>query len=675
MADAFSRGLDEEDAVVYNIYWNHSITDADPASQLTDALARITSFASHLTYQYIWQKDSFVLVVAEDKETKSPFLHGRTRFGDCIEDEWFIVYILREITREFPETVISVRDMDGEFLLIEAAQHLPSWLDPSTSKNRVFLHKGQVHIVPIPRTPAEITLYPAGDLEVEKALQLVRSSTRTVAPKAVDDAISQRLSAYPTKAHQNSHRVKCYIPRMVAHALYNEPQLVAPAVEAFYTRDPVSMRACYRMEKFHPSSNVPMSVRMTRTLYAQLVNQKFFAPKPFHMPPQSSPEYRAYDVGMKLACGFEMLFANKYLRARASNSQNRTIESYAFEADPKWNAFMDRLRKLDFFRGEVQGSKRYHELLKTAKTQFLASEFADSDDNLPTYNAYEKLEHLMALPLESDESLPQGQDDPDDWMEMDEAKLDKVLDEEKLGVSGKDLEDMDDMEEDGDESELDEDEKKELANFEKVVGGFKNFIEKDSGLDGALFPGQEEEGDSDDEEMRPVNFNAESFMQAMMSALGMNEDVSGSAMANGRGTQPSNPSGVFADEGPTFTKKVHELASEDEAEDDMDEDFPKPEIPIDGEGSREPEPERSLEAYMDQMDAELSGTKVGVGFEREASGNGEEDADSDSEARPVDMDVNLLKNLLESFSSQEGLAGPASSMMMSMGIGLPNKRE
>ena len=73
-----------------------------------------------------------------------------------------------------------------------------------------------------------------------------------------------------------------------------------------------------------------------------------------------------------------------------------------------------------------------------------------SDENLPTYNAYEKLEHLLALPLPSDETLPQGQDDPDDWLELDEAKLDKVLDEEKLGVSEKDLEDMDDMGEDGD---------------------------------------------------------------------------------------------------------------------------------------------------------------------------------------------------------------------------------
>ena len=203
---------------------------------------------------------------------------------------------------------------------------------------------------------------------------------------------------------------------------------------------------------------------------------------------------------------------------------------------------------------------------------------------------------------------------------------------------------------------------------------------------------EEEADDSDDEGMRPVNFNPESFMQAMMSALGMfrscasrivrlvcnsiftgmSDDDFSSAVKSGKGTHPSNPSGVFADEGPSFTKKMHELASDEEAEEHLDEDFPKPEIPVGGEATRKPE--RSLEDYMDQMDAELSGTKVRVGFEREAGGSGDDD-DSDGESRPVDMDVNLLKNLLESFSSQEGLAGPASSMMMSMGIGLPKKRE
>ena len=33
--------------------------------------------------------------------------------------------------------LLSVTDSDGEFLLIEAAHHIPKWLKPETAENRV----------------------------------------------------------------------------------------------------------------------------------------------------------------------------------------------------------------------------------------------------------------------------------------------------------------------------------------------------------------------------------------------------------------------------------------------------------------------------------------------------------------------------------------------------------
>lgn len=44
-----------------------------------------------------------------------------------------------------------VWDNDGEFLLIEAAYGLPRWLKPETAQNRLWLHAGAVHLVPLPR--------------------------------------------------------------------------------------------------------------------------------------------------------------------------------------------------------------------------------------------------------------------------------------------------------------------------------------------------------------------------------------------------------------------------------------------------------------------------------------------------------------------------------------------
>ena len=69
-------------------------------------------------------------------------LRGRTNYGDSIEDEWLIVYVLRELSKKFHEIWIRVFDADGEFLLIEAANSLPRWLDrlsPEVANNRVVL--------------------------------------------------------------------------------------------------------------------------------------------------------------------------------------------------------------------------------------------------------------------------------------------------------------------------------------------------------------------------------------------------------------------------------------------------------------------------------------------------------------------------------------------------------
>lgn len=41
------------------------------------------------------------------------------------------------------------------------------------------------------------------------------------------------------------------------------------------------------------------------------------------------------------------------------------------------------------------------------------------------------------------------------------------------------------------------------------------------------------------------------------------------------------------------------------------------------------------------------------------------------ELQPLDIDLNLVSNLLESLSSQEGLAGPASNLLQSLGLHLP----
>lgn len=49
--------------------------------------------------------------------------------------------------------------------------------------------------------------------------------------------------------------------------------------------------------------------------------------------------------------------------------------------------------------------------------------------------------------------------------------------------------------------------------------------------------------------------------------------------------------------------------------------------------------------------------------------------EEDEGGLPVDVDFNLVKNILESFSTQQGLAGPASNILNSMGVWLPPDKD
>jgi len=151
--DGFPKRL-PEDCVEYSIF----IIDSKLNSQ-KELLARLEAvrkealkLTDSLLKEYIWQRDGFQVAVESEKGTSYlpissriradlkiglMYLHGLTNYGDSVEDEWLIVYILRELSNKFPELWIKVVDTDGEFLLIEAANALPRWLNPEIAENRV----------------------------------------------------------------------------------------------------------------------------------------------------------------------------------------------------------------------------------------------------------------------------------------------------------------------------------------------------------------------------------------------------------------------------------------------------------------------------------------------------------------------------------------------------------
>ena len=83
------------------------------------------------------------------------------------------------------------------------------------------------------------------------------------------------------------------------------------------------------------------------------------------------------------------------------------------------------------------------------------------------------------------------------------------------------------------------------------------------------------------------------------------------------------------------------------------------------------------EEYSSRLEKELRDTTMGRTFERGAGGGASVDGGVDDEDLgrefdgDVDIDLNLVHSLLESYSSQQGLPGPATNLLGSMGLRMP----
>jgi hypothetical protein len=76
---------------------------------------------------------------------------------------------------------------------------------------------------------------------------------------------------------------------------------------------------------------------------------------------------------------------------------------------------------------------------------------------------------------------------------------------------------------------------------------------------------------------------------------------------------------------------------------------------------------------MEEMDQEIAGhEKITGSFEKQKTQEQPQDEDEDA---PVDVQLNLVKNVLESFKSQQGLPGPVGNILSQFGVVLPGDNE
>ncbi|KAG2293577.1 hypothetical protein Bca52824_040246 [Brassica carinata] len=169
----------------------------------------------------------------------------------------------------------------------------------------------------------------------------------------------------------------------------------------------------------------------------------------------------------------------------------------------------------------------------------------------------------------------------------------------------------------------------------------EQFIQKVSSYKGAELP--------QNRDFKEVNLDVDRFMKDIESMLGS------------QGGQQQDEDESDGSEGSSM-----DMDFEDESE---------------GEDPNDDEKEAFMESYSGAMNEELKNSTLDKSFEHvnqhsskqngESSKTTEEKEDDDDEFTPIDADFNLVKNLLESYSSQQGLPGPASNLLGLMGLQLP----
>jgi hypothetical protein len=208
---------------------------------------------------------------------------------------------------------------------------------------------------------------------------------------------------------------------------------------------------------------------------------------------------------------------------------------------------------------------------------------------------------------------------------------------------------------------------KTQADLKKMVQRFEEFLnDENAGVDGAevddmdIDDEDDSEDDSEDED-KAVSFDEKEFARMMREMMAMPPDKADEENKASTAAGSARPS-----------RHVGELDSDAEDEDGEDEGeeirkvMGKIEAELNEAGALDLDPTPSKLAAL------KSRTSRNAPTERDLMEKQDWEDESDEE---VNIDFNLAKNLLESFKSQAGMAGPGGNLMGMMGVQMPRDED
>lgn len=516
----------------------------------------------------------------------------------------------------------------------------------------MYILNGQLHLIDLSVRAAAAAPEPLSIAEAIRELRLNPTAHRLC--NEVQACIAERLRNFNLeRLADGMHRTNAYLPIQAAAILQHRPALIAAAVRAFVHRDPIDMKALRAMKHFPPENRVRQPVVFTKYLYAMLTHSQYMPDRRtgWNLPSSSSnggDAFKSHSLGVKLACGFEILAA----QAKPSAATND------LSANRNWLTYLQSLRQRGYFQDFIEGSRDHQRLMATAKEYFV-SQVEQQHSSSATDAGSELLELLKTIEYSPPSEAIDGPEDDENWLNVSPEDLDAML-AARYGIKRT-------VSANGNVDAV------------ELTGNLTEFLDRKSEWEGIDLV------EEDDEVV--VKATPPSLLSAPIAPKrsGASKKSKGKVQfaeepTTGGSDSPavaaSNTIDFNAD---AFTAHVKEMLDlcipEDnwESNSDMsdfgagDDDELDKNINEMGRGGKA----KSIEAYMAEMDAELSRTTLGKSFETKSTATADDTDDSFGDIenfKPVDIDVNTLKNMAQSYQNQFGGPGPASSLLGSMGI-------
>ena len=391
-------------------------------------------------------------------------------------------------------------------------------------------------------------------------------------------------------------------------------------MEAFYLRDPIALKALQSTSNlaFPPKDFVVASTRFTKVLYAQLKSQQQF----------STPD------------SWKDILSQT---AKVAESDSATDKKYArLEMGMKITSGFEML---------VSDSKNDDNRIVREIKLLLDDITTDGEGSLPSDQEISQWEGVT-------------REDDEKWLDINFEDFEKELsgkggEKKTPGIPGAF----------GPEQPSGFGDAKTQADLKKMVERFEAFLnDEDAGLEGAEMDDMDIDDDDDDDdddleddsedEDKDVSFDENEFAKMMREMMGM---PSGEVDVPTEGpSKPSKASNKTLD-----GNRIKELDSDEEDEKDEAEELRKVMQRM------EAELNEGGALNLDPTPKKLSALKDKSQSWKDKDAKGGENWEDESDDEEVNIDFNLAKNLLESFKSQAGLAGPGGNLLGMMGLRIP----